>query len=82
MPVFMSMMPGTPMPIPCSAALLAILGGKQPDGIAHLADDVVFAQRYPRAQRDFFHQVALLVDGRDAQIGSAEIDADRKVGHR
>ena len=45
-------------------------------------DDVVFAQRYPRAQRDFFHQVALLIDGCDAQVGSAEINADRKVGHR
>ena len=59
-----------------------VLGGKNADGIAHLTDDVVFAQRDPRAQRDFFHQVTLLVDGRDAQIGAAEINADRKVGHR
>ena len=82
MPVFMSMMPGTPMPIPCSAAGVAIFGGKSADGIAHLVDDVVFAQRHPRAQRDFLHQVALLVDGCDAQVGPAEIDTDRKVGHR
>jgi hypothetical protein len=43
---------------------------------------VIFAQPDPGAERNFFHQVALLVDGSDAQIGPPKIDTDREVGHR
>jgi predicted metallo-beta-lactamase superfamily hydrolase len=51
------------------------------NGVAHFADDVVAAESDFHAESDFFEKLAIRADGRDAQVGTAEIDSDRKIWH-
>jgi hypothetical protein len=51
------------------------------NGIAHFADDVVASEGYLDAKSDFFEKLAIRADGCDAEVGTAEIDSNGKVGH-
>ena len=59
----------------------AILLGQAMNGVAHFADDVVAAQGDFYAESNFFEKLAVGADGRNAQVGAAEIDSDGKIGH-
>ena len=63
------------------ASSAAILLGEAMDGVAHFADDVVAAESDFDAESNFFEKLAVGADGRDAQVGAAEIDSDRKIRH-
>ena len=62
-------------------AAAAILIGEAVNGVTHFADDVVAAQRDFYAECDFFEKLAVGADGRNAQVGAAEIDSDGKIRH-
>ena len=63
------------------ASAAAILFGEAMDGVAHFADDVVAAKGNFDAKSNFFQKLAVCADGRDAQVGAAEIDSDGKIRH-
>ena len=62
-------------------AAAAILLGQAVNRVAHFADDVVATQRDFYAKCDFFEKLAVGADGRNAQVGAAEIDSDGKIRH-
>ena len=62
-------------------AAAAILLGQAVNRVAHFADDVVAAEGDFDAESDFFEKLAVGADGRDAQVGAAEIDSDGKIRH-
>ena len=69
------------MPAPTNLPLLAILLGQAVNRVAHFADDVVAAESDLYAKCNFFQKLAVGADGRDAQVGAAEIDSDGKIRH-
>ena len=62
-------------------AAAAIFFGQAVNGVAHFADNVVAAESDFDAQSYFFEKLAVGGDGRDAQVGAAEIDSDGKIRH-
>jgi hypothetical protein len=70
----MSMMPGTPMPIPSSGVFKFLRHAL--DGVAHVGDDMVASQGNLGAESDFLDECALLVHGCDAQIRAAEVHSN------
>ena len=82
MPVSMSMMPGTPIPAPRNAPGAAVLLGQAVNGVTHFADDVIAARGALGAEGDLLKKLAVGSDGRDAQVGAAEIDSDGEIRHK
>jgi hypothetical protein len=76
------MMPGTPIPTPNSSPEDLYLSETWRNGFAHVVQDVVTAQRSLRAERDFLHELSLLIDGRDAKVGSTQIYTNGKIRHK
>jgi hypothetical protein len=62
-------------------SFLLIFSAELPDRVAHFCDDVVGPEGGLCPERDFFQELAVSTDGCDAQVGAAEIDSDRKIGH-
>ena len=69
------------MPAPTNLPLAAVLIGEAMNGVAHFADDVVAAEGDLDAESDFFEKLAVGADGRNAQVGAAEIDSNGKIRH-
>ncbi len=62
-------------------ARIFVLGGELLDGAGHFVDHMILASHHFRAQRDFFQQLPVLIDRRDAKIRAAEIHSNGEIAH-
>ena len=51
------------------------------DRFTHFADDVIASHRDLYAESDFFEELAFSADGRNAEVGTAHINANGVVRH-